>query len=123
MNEELEIDLSEENIKDNQLQMMVALCHPSILAKSQVGLSLRFLCGFGIEAIATALLTNKEIINKRLLRAKEKLRINEVKIEFPNPTEMMRRFETVAPTLYLLKKRSLITVALPGGNTQTQPWP
>src|SRR5215510_5750823 len=79
-NEEMEIDLSEKNITDSQLQMLFTLCHPSIPKESQIGLSLRILCGFGIEEIATAFLTNKETINKRLFRAKEKLRIEKVKI-------------------------------------------
>ena len=101
-NEEMEIDLSEQNITDSQLQMLFALCHPSIPAESQIGLSLRILCGFGIEEIATAFLTNKETINKRLFRAKEKLRIEEVKIEFPSGEEITNRLESVLTTLYLL---------------------
>ena len=79
-NEEIEIDLSEKNITDSQLQMLFAICHPSIPTEAQIGLSLRILCGFGIEEIANAFLTNKETINKRLFRAKEKLRIEKVKI-------------------------------------------
>ena len=100
--EEVEIDLSEKNISDSQLQMLFALCHPSIPTESQVGLSLRILCGFGIEEIANAFLTNKETINKRLFRAKEKLRIEKVKIEFPAEKEINNRLETVLTTLYLL---------------------
>ena len=99
---ENEIDLSEENITDSQLQMLFALCHPSIPAEAQVGLSLRILCGFGIEEIANAFLTNKETINKRLFRAKEKLRTEKVEIEFPPATEINKRLETVLTTLYLL---------------------
>jgi RNA polymerase sigma factor (sigma-70 family) len=98
---ENEIDLSEENITDSQLQMLFALCHPSIPAEAQVGLSLRILCGFGIDEIANAFLTNKETINKRLFRAKEKLRTEKVQIEFPPATELNKRLETVLTTLYL----------------------
>ncbi len=101
-NEEVEIDLSEKNISDSQLQMLFALSHPSIPAESQIGLSLRILCGFGIEEIANAFLTNKETINKRLFRAKEKLRIEKVKIEFPSKEEINNRLEAVLTTLYLL---------------------
>lgn len=98
---ENEIDLSEENITDSQLQILFALCHPSIPAEAQVGLSLRILCGFGIDEIANAFLTNKETINKRLFRAKEKLRTEKVQIEFPPATELNKRLETVLTTLYL----------------------
>ncbi|HEX5151609.1 MAG TPA: sigma-70 family RNA polymerase sigma factor [Parafilimonas sp.] len=101
-NEEIDIDLSEKNITDSQLQMLFAICHPSISAEAQIGLALRILCGFGIEEIANAFLTNKETINKRLYRAKEKLQHENVQIEFPSETEISSRLETVLTTLYLL---------------------
>jgi len=99
--EEPEINLSDENITDSQLQMLFAICHPSIPAEAQIGLALRILCGFGVNEIATAFLTNNETINKRLSRAKEKLRTEKVKIEFPGKTEINNRLETVLTTLYL----------------------
>lgn len=99
---ELELDLSHKNIEDSQLQMMFAICHPSIPSEAQIALSLRLLCGFSIDEIANAFQTNKETINKRLFRAKEKLRKDNIKIEFPAPSEITSRLETVATTLYLL---------------------
>ncbi len=99
---EIEIDLSNKNITDSQLQMLFALCHPSIPTEAQIGLSLRVLCGFGIDEIADAFLTNKETINKRLFRAKEKLRKEKVPIKFPNETEINNRLDAVLTTLYLL---------------------
>jgi RNA polymerase sigma-70 factor (ECF subfamily) len=100
--EEMEIDLSDKNITDSQLQMLFVLCHPSIPVEAQIGLSLRILCGFGIDEIANAFLSNKETINKRLFRAKEKLRMEKVPIEFPGEAEINERMETVLRTLYLL---------------------
>ena len=100
--EEIDIDMSEQNITDSQLQMLFAICHPSISAEAQIGLALRILCGFGIDEIATALLTNKETINKRLFRAKEKLRLEQIKIELPGAAEINSRLQNVLTTLYLL---------------------
>ena len=100
--EEIDIDLSEKNITDSQLQMLFAISHPSISPEAQIGLALRILCGFGIEEIANAFLTNKETINKRLYRAKEKLQHENVQIEFPSEAEINNRLETVLTTLYLL---------------------
>ncbi|MET0393794.1 MAG: sigma-70 family RNA polymerase sigma factor [Chitinophagaceae bacterium] len=97
-----EIDLSPQNIRDSQLQMMFAICHPAIAAEAQVGLSLRILCGFGIEEIAAAFLTNKETINKRLYRAKEKLRQEKIAVAMPPPAEMEIRLDAVLRTVYLL---------------------
>ncbi len=100
--QEIEIDLSDKNISDSQLQMLFALCHASIPVEAQIGLSLRILCGFGIDEIANAFLTNKETINKRLFRAREKLRTEKIAIEFPDETEIKKRLPTVLTTLYLL---------------------
>ena len=99
---EIDIDLSPDNINDSQLQMMFALSHPSLSPEAQIGLSLRILCGFGIDEIADAFLTSKETINKRLARAKEKLREEKIAIEFPGPSEIDKRLENVLKTIYLL---------------------
>lgn len=107
--EETDIDLSESNIKDSQLQMIFAICHPSISAEAQIALALRVLCGFGIEEIASAFLTNKETINKRLLRGKEKLRKENIAIEMPPPDEIASRMDVVLRTLYLLYNEGYYT--------------
>jgi RNA polymerase sigma factor (sigma-70 family) len=100
--EDLELDLSTKNIEDSQLQMVFAVCHPAIPVESQIGLALNILCGFGAEEIADAFLANKETIYKRLARAKEKLRIEQITIELPSATAIDERLQTVLTTLYLL---------------------
>jgi RNA polymerase sigma factor (sigma-70 family) len=97
-----DIDLSARNITDSQLQMMFAICHPSISAEAQIGLSLRILCGFGIEEIADAFVSNRETINKRLVRAREKLREGKIIIEMPVVSQVEERLENVLTTIYLL---------------------
>jgi RNA polymerase sigma-70 factor (ECF subfamily) len=99
---EFEIDLSEKNIADSQLKMLFAICHPVISTEAQICLALRILCGFGIDEIADAFLSNKDTINKRLFRAKEKLRNEKIAIAFPAKSEVNNRLETVLLTLYLL---------------------
>jgi len=97
-----ELDFSEQHIKDSQLQMMFAICDPAIASEAQIGLALRILCGFGIDEIAEAFLSNKETINKRLFRAKEKLRIEKVKMEMPPENELLTRLDNVLHIIYLL---------------------
>lgn len=106
-----EIDLSPQNINDSQLQMMFAICHPSISPEAQIGLSLRILCGFGIEEIANAFLISKVIVNKRLFRAKEKLREEKIKIELPGPPEIDERLAPVLTTIYLLFNEGYYSVS------------
>ena len=99
---ETDIDLSEENIRDSQLQMMFALSDPVLSLESQITLILRILCGFGIDEIADAFLTNRETINKRLFRGKEKLRSAHIKISLPAAEEINKRIDAVLTSLYLL---------------------
>ena len=97
-----EINFSTANIKDSQLQMLFAVCNPAITSEAQIGLALRILCGFGIDEIAEAFLSNKETINKRLFRAKEKLRSEKIKMEFPDESEINKRLDNVLHIIYLL---------------------
>ncbi len=100
--EEINIELSDTHIKDSTVRMLFAVCHPSIPEESQIGLALRILCGFGIQEIADAFLTNKETINKRLFRAKEKLKSGQIALALPGDREIEQRLDTVLTTLYLL---------------------
>lgn len=100
--EQIEIDMSQKNIADSQLAMIFTVCDPSISNESQIALALNLLCGFGIQEIADAFLTNKEVVYKRINRAKEKLKEAKIKIEQPSKLAINMRLETVLTTLYLL---------------------
>ena len=97
-----EISFAPQYIEDSQLQMLFALCTPAIASEAQIGLALRILCGFGIEEIAEAFLSNKEAINKRLFRAREKLRSEKVRLEMPAAAELPARLDNVLHVIYLL---------------------
>lgn len=98
----IEIDLSEHNIKDSQLKMFFAICNPIISSEAQVALALRILCGFSVPEIATAFLSSTDTINKRLYRAKEKLRKNEIELSMPPSSALEKRLQNVLLVLYLL---------------------
>jgi len=98
----LEINLSSKNIFDSQLQMLFAVCNPIISAEAQITLALKILCGFGVDEIAQAFLTNKDTINKRLYRAKKKLRKNKVDLSIPLKNELDNRLNNVLSIIYLL---------------------
>jgi RNA polymerase sigma factor (sigma-70 family) len=108
---EFEIDLSPQNINDSQLQMMFAICHPTIPVEAQIGLSLRILCGFGIDEIADAFLVDKETINKRLFRARQKLREDNVTISMPGSAELDGRLQAVLRTIYLFFNEGYYSVS------------
>ncbi|HEY5614887.1 MAG TPA: sigma-70 family RNA polymerase sigma factor [Bacteroidota bacterium] len=92
----------EDEIQDDQLRMMFACCHPALSQESQVTLTLKTLCGFSSAEIARAFLTNEETINKRLVRAKQRLREVQIELEIPSGKELAARFDAVLQALYLL---------------------
>ncbi|MBX3723166.1 MAG: RNA polymerase subunit sigma [Turneriella sp.] len=100
--DDTEPDFSEPGIRDSQLRMIFAVCNPIIQSEAQIGLALRILCGFGIDEIAEAFFSNKETINKRLFRAKEKLRAEQIALDLPPVTEIPARLENVLRVIYLV---------------------
>ena len=93
---------TENEIKDNQLRMMFACCHPSISQEAQITLMLKTLCGLNVHEIANAFLTNEETIQKRIYRTKEKIRTEKISLDYPGADAMPSRLEAVLQTLYLL---------------------
>lgn len=100
--ESAEICFTDGNIKDSQLQMLLAVCHPALGSEAQIGLALRVLCGFSIDEIAQAFFTNKETINKRLFRAKERLRSEGITVEPLGDDDVGTRLDNTLHIIYLL---------------------
>ena len=93
---------NENEIADSQLRMMFAACHPAIPEEAQIALVLKTLCGFSVEEIARAFLSNKDSIEKRLYRAKEKIREANIQLDVPTGHDLRTRLETVLQCIYLL---------------------
>lgn len=89
-------------IKDSQLRMIFTSCHPSLSIESRIALTLKTLCGFNIKEIAKALLTSESNINKRLFRAKQKIREENLSFEIPAGKDLSERLDTVYKVIYLL---------------------
>lgn len=92
----------ENEIQDSQLRMMFACCHPAIPEESQVAFTLKTLCGLSTGEIAKAFLTNEETISKRIYRAKEKIKSENIELDVPQGNELPARLDAVLKTLYLL---------------------
>jgi len=92
----------EDEIEDSQLRMIFACCHPTIPYESQIALTLKTLCGLSIQEISNSFLTNDETITKRLFRAREKIREENISLEAPLPATLPGRLDAVLHTLYLL---------------------
>ena len=89
-------------IEDSQLRMIFTSCHPVLPQESQLALTLKTLCGLSIKEISRALLTTEANINKRLFRAKQKLREEHLKFEIPAGEKLTERLDSVYKVIYLL---------------------
>lgn len=93
---------SDEEIADSQLRMVFACCHPSLKEEDQLALTLKTVSGFGVAEIAHALMTNEATIQKRLYRAKQFLKENDIALEIPSGRALTARLDIVYTVLYLL---------------------
>lgn len=93
---------SEDEIQDSVLRMMFACCHPTITSESQIALTLKTLGGLSVAEIANAFLTSEETIAKRIYRAKEKIKQENIKLDPPGLFELPYRLDSVLQVLYLL---------------------
>lgn len=98
----LEHFFHEQEIADSQLRMMFACCHPSLKQEDQIALTLKTVSAFSMQEIARSLLTNEAAVQKRLHRAKEFLKNNQIQLEIPAGQELKKRLETIYTVLYLL---------------------
>lgn len=92
----------DQSIEDSQLKMIFCCCHPLLPRESQIALTLKTLGGFSVPEIAKALLTTNANINKRLYRAKQKFRENDIQFNLPENSELHKRLDSVYLNLYLL---------------------
>jgi RNA polymerase sigma factor (sigma-70 family) len=95
-------DAAEDELRDDQLRMMFACCHPAISHEARVALTLKTLCGFGVAEIARAFLTLEPTIAQRLVRAKRALRETSEPLSVPDTRELPNRIDAVLEALYLL---------------------
>ncbi len=98
----LEDVFATKTIEDSTLQMLFACCHPALSQEMQISFALKTLCGLSVQEIANAFLTGKDTIEKRLYRAKERVRESDIAIEFPKESELQSRMSAVLQMIYLL---------------------
>lgn len=71
---ELQPSYVEQDVRDDVLTLLFVCADPALPAESQLVLALRTLSGFSIEEIALRLFQSEDAINKRLQRARARLR-------------------------------------------------
>lgn len=88
-----------DEIGDEPLRLLFVCCHEEVPAESRVAFALRTLCGFSTAEIARGLLTTEANVQKRVERARSRLR--ELDVDFEAP-QLSARLEAVLSVIYLL---------------------
>src|SRR5690606_39022074 len=91
-----------EAIEDDTLRLIFTCCHPVLPADAQIALTLREICGLTTEEIAAAFLSKAATIAQRIVRAKARIRDDQLPYEVPDPAEWPDRLDSVLHTIYLI---------------------
>ncbi|MBS1771903.1 MAG: sigma-70 family RNA polymerase sigma factor [Bacteroidetes bacterium] len=98
----LEECFTDNEIRDDQLRMMFACCHPDVNRQGQIALILKTLSGFSVSQIARAFITTNDTIEKRLYRARQVFREKNIGFEIPSGDMLEERLDNILETIYLL---------------------
>jgi RNA polymerase sigma factor (sigma-70 family) len=88
-------------VRDEQLKMMFSCCQPGLPEEAQTALVLNILCGFGASEIASAFLTSRAAMEKRLSRGKKALAAGKRLFDLSD-ADFGARLSAVQRALYLL---------------------
>ena len=100
--EEDQMPPDREPIEDDTLRLIFTCCHPVLPPDAQIALTLREVCGLTTEEIATAYLSKASAVAQRIVRAKTRIRDEQLPYEVPPPAEWPDRLDTVLHTIYLI---------------------
>jgi RNA polymerase sigma factor (sigma-70 family) len=89
-------------ICDDQLQMIFTCCHPLIPEDGRIALTLKIVGGFSVPEIARAFLARESSVTKTIVRAKQRLREFNIRLEMPAPDKLPARLESVLKVIYLM---------------------
>jgi len=91
-----------EDVPDDRLRLMFTCCHPALALEARVALTLRTLAGLSTAEIARAFLVTEQTMQKRIGRAKQKIKNAAIPYRVPPAQLLPERTPSVLAVLYLL---------------------
>ena len=89
-------------LQDDQLCLMFTCCHPAVPVESRLALTLKTACGFGVGEIARAFLLKEATVAQRLVRARRRIRQQQIPFALPDPQGLAPRLRSVLDVLYIM---------------------
>jgi RNA polymerase sigma-70 factor (ECF subfamily) len=93
---------SDTALNDDALRLIFTCCHPAFAIEAQVALTLKTICSLSTSEIARAFLISEDAMARRLVRAKEKIRVAGIPYEVPQREQMDARLRGVLTVIYLV---------------------
>jgi RNA polymerase sigma-70 factor (ECF subfamily) len=92
----------EQNLRDDELRMILMCCRPELAQDVRVALSLKLVGGFSVAEIARILLADESRTAQRLVRAKRLIRGRNLQLVMPHGAELRERLDAVLEVIYLM---------------------
>ncbi|MEO6116087.1 MAG: sigma-70 family RNA polymerase sigma factor, partial [Pseudolysinimonas sp.] len=94
--------MDEHSQQHDRLALLFTCCHPALAADARVALALRTVVGMSVAEIARAFLVSESTMDKRLVRARAKIKNAGIPFRVPPIERWPERMPAVLAVLYLL---------------------
>ncbi|MDI2127736.1 RNA polymerase sigma factor [Yinghuangia seranimata] len=89
-------------IDDDRLRLVFTCCHPALATQTRVALTLRMVGGLTVPEIARAFLVQETALERRITRAKAKIKAARIPYRVPSAEDLPARVTGVLAVLYLV---------------------
>jgi RNA polymerase sigma-70 factor, ECF subfamily len=89
-------------IDDERLRLIFTCCHPALAMETRVALTLRMIGGLTVTEIARAFLVQETTMEKRITRAKAKIKAARIPYRVPSAADLPARVSGVLAVLFLI---------------------
>jgi RNA polymerase sigma-70 factor (ECF subfamily) len=89
-------------IDDDRLRLIFTCCHPALAVEARVALTLRMVGGLTVPEIARAFLVQGTTMERRITRAKAKIKAARIPYRMPSADDLPARVSAVLAVLFLI---------------------